>query len=320
VRICYRGNMQPEVVPPARPWSTEWQVANTLEAMGHEVLRLQENAVGWEVVVDVASRCDLFLWTTTWNRDPEGAFAALKELRARCVPTAGLHLDLYFGTGRESQVHEHPFFRCEHVFTADGGHDAEFAAAGVNHHWSPPAIYAPDVETGTPDGMYACDVAFVGSYPYPHPEHAQERARLIRFCQSEWGGRFRLWRGGVRGRALADLYSTAKVVIGDSCLAGKVPRYWSDRIPETLGRAGFLLHPWVEGIDEHYTDGEHLRLFEAGDFGQVRGIVRHYLADEQERRTIARAGQAHVREHHTYDHRLRALIETVRRAPSAWSA
>ncbi len=308
--IAYLGNHQPDVAP-AKRWSTESQVASTLEALGHRVVRLQENATEWDVVEYVARKADMLLWTTTWNRDPAGGLACLDRLALRGLPTVAFHLDLFWGLNREAKLREEPFWRCAHVFTADGGHQERFAAAGINHRWLPPAIYAPDVKAGRHRVEYACDAGFVGSYPYPHAEHAQARRDLIRFVQSEARGRFRHWRGGIRGDELADLYASVKVVVGDSCLAGKLPRYWSDRIPETLGRRGFLIHPYVPGIEGHYRDGEHLRLYEAGDFFQLRELLRHYLANEEERLEIARAGQEHVRAHHTYEHRMGVLLAAV---------
>lgn len=314
MQVAFRGNFLPDVEPPEERWSTECQVAHTLEAMGHEVLRLQENAVGWDVVEHLARHSDLFLWTTTWNKDPVGALRTLARLRKASIPSVSMHLDLYWGLKREAQLREHPFFRSAHVFTADGGHDREFAELGINHHWLQPAIYAPDAVVGQVQGEYECQIAFVGSYPYPHPEHAPARAQIVHFCQSQFSG-FRLWRGGVRGQALADLYASAKIVMGDSCLAGKVSRYFSDRIPETLGRGGFLIHPHVEGIEEHYQDGKHLRLYEAGDFFQLRSLIRHYLdpANDEERRSIALAGREHVLAQHTYRHRLEELLDVVGR-------
>ncbi|MEX2253026.1 MAG: glycosyltransferase, partial [Thermoleophilaceae bacterium] len=116
----------------------------------------------------------------------------------------------------------------------------------------------------------------------------------------------------IRGPLLADLYASIKVVVGDSCLLpGDHGRYWSDRIPETLGRGGFLLHPWVGGIDDHFTDGEHLRLWPAGDWRELQRLIEHYLRNDDERRRIAEAGRLHVLENHTYTVRVRQLLERI---------
>ena len=303
--VAYVGNFVP-------PSSTENQVAWTLEAMGHEVLRLQENHTRWDVVTHVAKSADLLLWTTTSLEDHEGASQCLKALDSAGVPSVAFHLDLWFGIKREVQVVTHPFFRCAYVITADGGHPERFAALGVNHHWMPPAIYAPDAICGTPTEDYSrFPIVFVGSFPYPHQEHAAQRSELIRFLQTYYGAKHRLYRSGVRGSKLADLYASAVVAMGDSCLAGKVRNYWSDRIPETVGRGCLIIHPYVPGIEDHYTDGFHLRTYDVGDWSTLKMMTDHYLANPEDARSIGLAGQAHVRQHHTYTNRMQSVIELV---------
>ena len=313
--VLYRGNFQPEVPEPDR-WSTEHQVAKTMEALGVTVVRAQEikqGAWSWTDIVKCADeiRPDLFLWTQTWNVDPEGGYDALEDLRRLGVPSASFHLDLYWGVHRQAQLLDHPFWRTDCCFTADGGHDKQFARNGIRHVWSPPAIYEPDAIIGDVREEYTWPAVFVGSFPYPHPEHAEARRDLIMGLKDRLRGRLRVFSGGVRGTTLADLYRSATVVVGDSCLAGKSPRYWSDRIPETLGRAGFLVHPYVEGVEEHYTDGEHLRLFEPGDLGQAAALVEYYVAHPDEARAIALAGREHVLAHHTYRHRILAVFDEM---------
>ena len=291
-------------------------MARTLEAMGHTVIEAQEGyqedplAWGWDRIEAEAhpGNVDLFLWTQTWQVDADGAYRTLDLLRDRGIPSASFHLDLYWGLGRQAQIMEYPFWRTDHVFTADGGHDEGFARNGVNHHWMPPAVYAPQCVKGTPDPQHRWPIIFVGSHPYPHPEHAEVRGFMIRVLQSHYGGKFRHYRGGVRGQQLADLYASATVVVGDSCLAGKVRRYWSDRIPETLGRAGFLLHPHVEGLEDSFTDGKHLRLYESGDIGQLLALIDYYMARPDEAAEIAARGQQLVIEHHTYTHRMAEVL------------
>lgn len=317
ITVVYRGNFLPS-------WSTETHVAATLESMGVKVLRAQEpntdpSSQGGYRWADVVRACRvaaeqgpaMFLWTQTWNSDPEGGFEALELLRAAGIPTASLHLDLYWGIARQVQIMEYPFWRTDHVFSADGGHDEGFGRVGVNHHWMPPAVYGPEAVSGQVTQEYQWPIVFVGSYPYPHPEHADARKDIIQNLQSKYGTRFRMFRGGVRGADLSNLYASARVVVGDSCLAGKIGRYWSDRIPETLGRGGFLIHPHVSGLEEHFTDGKHLRTFEAGDVGQLFTLIDHYLARPEEARQIAEAGQAHVRQHHTYRNRMETVLATV---------
>ena len=120
-------------------------------------------------------------------------------------------------------------------------------------------------------------------------------------------------RPAIRGRALRDLYATVPIVVGDSCLAGGVTRYVSDRIPETLGRGGFLIHPHVEGVTDGtlFESGVHLQTFEVGDHERLLWLIDHYLANPAERAQIAAAGREHVLGHHTYEHRMRSVLSEM---------
>ena len=321
-RILYRGNFLPQIEPESDRWSTECQVAWTLESMGHEVIRAQEfdptakdgrPAYTWaDLTRTAAAGVDCFLWTQTYNVDPEGGFRFLDFLRRQGTPSASFHLDLYWGLERQAQIMEHPFWRTDYVFTADGGHDEGFRRNGVSHVWMPPCIYSPDALGGQPRETYArFPVCFTGSMPYPHASHAEARRNIVLALQARYGRLYRGYRSGVRRRDLTDLCASVTVMVGDSCHAGRVARYWSERIPECLGRAGFMVHPHVEGIESWYEDGKHLRLFEAGDIGQLYALVDHYLAHPAEARRIAQAGQELVLSRDCYEHRLAEVLRQV---------
>lgn len=310
--VAYRGNFQPGV---PHPWSTETHVASALEALGHEVVRLQENRVSWEACEQAGRQADMFLWQRTWDIDPAGGHRTLAVLEVAGVPTVSFHLDLYIGLEREAQLATDPFWRTSLVVTADGGHDAQFAAYDINHRWLPPAIAEEECVIGRPARRrFPHPIVFVGSHPYPHPGWRTYRNRLIATLQRRYRGDFRVWpdRGHpIRGAELANLYASAAVVVGDSCLAGQVPRYWSDRIPETIGRGGFLIHPEIEGLGDWYRDGSDLVTYPAGDFDGLCDRIDHYLGRPEERATIAAHGQATVLGRDTYRHRMAALLTMV---------
>lgn len=318
MRCAYLGNFQPGVQD---PWSTESHVALSLESFGHEVIRLQEGEVrAVEVAGLVADAdADLFIWTQTFGLAVTGGTreeraAMLDDLRAAGTPSLGFHLDRWFGLDREDQIPVEPFFRVDLLFTADGGHDAEFAEAGIRHVWSPPAVYHGEAEPGDYRDEFASDVAFVGSWRGGYHPESTHRAQLIRHLKRRWRGRVGFWprQEAIRGQSLRDLYASVKVVVGDSCMVGDTHHYVSDRVPETLGRGGFLLHPHIDGIfPDLWEDGEHLRTFPAFDFDALDGLITYYLQHDEERREIADQGWRHTVEHHTYKNRLERLLEMV---------
>lgn len=318
--IAYRGNFLPWIEAEGRtPWSTEYHVARSLEHLGHRVVRVQEDQADWRATEQAAAGADLFLWTSTpgyaqqWDRAE--AYRSLARL-GRWMPTVGFHLDIWFGLERDKAVHEEPFFQAlGWVFTADGDHDAEFAAAGVNHRWCPPAVYGPECVPGTYREEFACDVAFVGSWLEYHPAWWPERKRLLDFLKLRYRKRCRFFpdagQPAVRSEALNDLYASAKVVVGDSCFADRSTRYFSDRAFETVGRGGVLVHPHVPALAEMLPSGLGVRYFPHGDHEDLARVIDWYLAEDDQRALERKAGQEHVAAHHTYAHRLAYVLDAV---------
>jgi hypothetical protein len=160
------------------------------------------------------------------------------------------------------------------------------------------------------------DVAFVGSWQEYHPQW-RHRFELVEHLQRR--GDCQFWpepeQHAIRGNNLRNLYASTKVNVGDSCLLGGADHYCSDRIPETLGRGGFLLHPHVHGItdtaQQAWQEGEHLVTWELGNWDELNNKIEHYLTHPHETEFIAAAGQTHTKAHHTYTERMRSLIKLV---------
>lgn len=296
--------------------STESHVGQALEANGVDLVRHQENEVDWATLHRKVSKAGLVLWTTTYDYAPERTFDAQREFLGKCRPTVvGFHLDIWWDLAREHRVAESPFFGSTLVVTADGGHDERWADAGVNHRYMPPGVSEFECGGGTPRPEFTVPLAFVGSHQGGyHPEH-DHRRQLVKYLQRR-GCEF--WpkprQHAVRGEALRDLYASTTVNVGDSCFAGRIRSYISDRVPETLGRGGFLLHPHVDGVTDGtlYTDGEHLRTWQVGDWAELDRLIDHYTANPDEAREIAGKGRAHVLAEHTYTVRMRQLLELVK--------
>lgn len=311
LKVAYVGNF-------TKPWCTEVHIAQALHAAGHQVLRLQENRTNWFSLAALAQhhRADMVMWTRTWDVNRDAALAQLDGLRRAGIPTVSYHLDRWWGLDREYQITSEPFFRTDLVVTADGGHDDDWKRVGVNHRWFPPGVLASAcVPTRPAPRRWTAPIVFVGSHPYPHREWAPIRGAMIEKVAAEYGSAFKVLPGyrrpAIRGRLLSSLYATVKVVVGDSCLVGGAARYWSDRIPETLGRGAFLIHPNVEGLGEHFTPGEHLATFDVGDHDDLLAKIDYYLTNDSERQAIAAAGRAHVLQRHTYERRMADLVELL---------
>lgn len=298
----------------------DYQVSTAFsEAMAsgrNRVVCLQENLTDARTILGecISSRADLFFYVRTWSIIGGGAWL-LEQLRRERIPTASFDFDLYLGLGREWVIQKEAAWKMDFVFTTDGGHDADLKRLGVKHYYLPAAINKTYCYRGQPNPKYAADVVFVGNYYY-HDEWPHRR-QLIGFLQAPqrpWI--FRLWgheqAARIRGHDLNALYATAKVVVADSlCPNFTHPDYFSDRVFETLGRGGTLVHPRVPGLEKLFQDGVHLRYYDFGDWSGLQKIITELLCDEPQRRRLSEAGFQAVQSLHTYHHRWQSIQETV---------
>lgn len=104
---------------------------------------------------------------------------------------------------------------------------------------------------------------------------------------------------------MADLYATVPVLVGDSCLAGDAKAYWSDRVPETTGRGGFLIHPWGAALAQYHKS---LWFYPLGDFGELIAQIDRALESDYARKSIASSQREETKMHHTYEERIQSLI------------
>lgn len=279
------------------------------EGLGWDVTHVDARGIPADDVVRMAKGADALIWLRTHGHHPTGDIAGmLRRVEDAGTATIGVHLDLYWGVPRrEAQIGVHPWWTCQHVWTADGG-DRDWASKGVNHHWCPPPLGHRFLGRGAPDARHLCTAVFVGSHvPGIHGPH---RRALLDWAMRRWGGQFHHlgWdrRNKVWGHRLNDVYASARVVLGDSAPA---PRYWSDRVPCTLGRGGLLAHPRTEGMAEQGFDDETMILFDRGAFDKLGARIANLT--DAERHTLTGNAIDLVASRHMWTHRLRDIEQVV---------
>jgi len=89
---------------------------------------------------------------------------------------------------------------------------------------------------------------------------------------------------------------------------------------EIPGSGGFLLTGRADDLECYYEIGKEIVCFDGVD--DLIGKLRHYLAHEEERAAIARAGYERTLREHTYTHRFRDILRRagVAGAPAAPTA
>lgn len=313
MRIAFYGNFSVS-------YSSETHHAASLEALGHEVVRLQEPKCGATQIVAEASRSDMFVWIHTHGWDTPGMNQALKRIKTAGVPVVAYHLDLYMGLRRWKQYERDPYLReIDHFFTVDRlMADWLNENTAVTGHYLPAAVFGPECYLAETDHPQGNDVIFVGSKGY-HPEWPY-RPKLIDWLRDTYGPRFTHVGGDgdtgtVRGHDLNRIYASSKVVVGDTlCLNFDYPDYWSDRVYETLGRGGFLIHPCIKGMERTFKHERDLVFYEYGDFDALQYQIDKYLDDpdwQPIRERIRRNGHELVKGSETYAHRWQTILDTV---------
>lgn len=325
MRIVLLGNHQVS-------YSSETHHKKSLEALGHEVIALQETQASSQEIFKEASKSDLFIWIKTHGWQTPGKPTmdkVLDLLKEQGIPTVSYHLDLWLGLEREKELVEDPIYKhIQWFFTVDKKMaewfnkntevKGRFLPAGVFHEECFLKLRATEPEN---------DIIFVGSKGY-HPEWPW-RPQLIDWLAKTYGDKFKHYGGDglgvVRELELTELYNNSKIAIGDTlCLNFDYPYYFSDRLYETIGRGGFTIFPYIKGLEdefdilpnytkdeEHEDDNIELVTYKFGDFKQLKDKIDYYLKNPKKREDIRRRGFEKVINNYTYKHRWQTIIDEV---------
>jgi len=307
--ILFLGNFSAE-------FSSENYYRKTLHDMGHHVIALQERVATAQDILS-HKKIDAFVWVHTHGWDTPGMLDVLKEFCNQGIPTLGYHLDLYMPLERWKQYENSDYFKVQHFFTVDQLMSEWLNKnTATNGHYIPAGCYEGDCYLGKPDYQkYPHEIIFTGAKTY-HPEYPY-RGQLIEWLQKNYGSKFAHYGNGgglpvVRGPELNNLYASAKIVIGDTlCKNFDYPYYFSDRLFEVPGRGGFMIFPYIKGLEWMYKIGEEIESYEYNNFQQLENKINHYLRAPVEREKIKLAGHNKVKAVHTYRKRWEYILENL---------
>jgi len=288
-----------------------FDIKDSAERLGWDVVYREAQSADPEDVAREAGRCDIFLWLRMNRCDPAGdPWTMLRKIEDAGTTTVGLHMDLYWGIdSREPLVDpiSNPWFSSQYVFTADGGHDDKFSAAGIRHIWMPPAIGDKHFGLREPGrGRAIAPYVFVGTSS--RGIHGDHRQQLLNWAARRYGRAFKHYglNHRVHGEDLNQLYAKSRIALGDSAPA---PFYWSDRIPTTMGRGGVLAHPRTTGMAEHGYDDRSMILFDRFDFDRL-GEAIDSMSDADVA-AMREAALAVTWDRHMWRHRLESIARMV---------
>lgn len=303
LRIGFIGNFEP-------PFSTENDRRWSFNMLGHDVVAFQENKIDVDTLLDYTFKLDLLVYSHTHGWEIPGLEKVFAFYKRAGVPTASVHLDRWAWLDRVSDVGKEATWKTEYQFMADGSPEAAELYDGLGLKWFflKPGVVARDCYMAAPNPVnYPHEILFIGSSNY-HKEYPF-RTQLIQFLHKTYGKRFGHYgQGGMgvlRGHELNVALATSKVVVGDSCFGGR-PFYVSDRYYETRGRGGFLIHPYQEGHDY-----EGVQNIDPGDLPNLKKQIDYYLTHDQSRENMRRYGFEWVRDHETYTHRAKEMLDVI---------
>lgn len=278
----------------------EEYIARSFESLGHEVQRISDGNV-FPVIPQMISQFqpDLVLFTKLYIPN---AMSLLEFCKKNNYPTASWVFDLYFGYNREFRVFTSPNFKADMVFTTDGGHSRRWEEVGIKHHLVRQGIYAEECFL-FPVEKKEHNLVFVGSDNSAYQYRAKTIRELERSHGLKWFGRRDT--NEMRSLDLNRLYSKTKVVVGDSYYS---PHYWSNRVVETLGRGGFLIHQEVDGLKEEYP---HIVTYKREDSNDLKEKIDYYITHDEEREEIVKKNFAWVKERYTMDKKCNELLTYV---------
>lgn len=306
MKITFVGNFNVD-------FTSETHHSNTLESMGHKVIRLQEGQVNTNQILQCGLESDLVVWVHTHGWPTLGDIPAMSQrLRDEGIPLINYHLDLWMGIDRQNDLNNDYYKSLHHFFTVDKLM-ADYLNENTNTvgHFIPAAVYDKEVYIH-PDydpNNFEHEIIFVGSREY-HKEWPF-RHELIDWLKENYNlthvGKDGI--GIVRGEALNRLYAKSKIAIGDTLNIGfDYPYYSSDRLWESIGRGGFTIYPEIKGLEEYYEDRKEVVYYKHGNFRNLREHIDYYLEHADEREKIRLEGQYKTKTCGTYINRWHQIL------------
>lgn len=164
---------------------------------------------------------------------------------------------------------------------------------------------------------YSCDITTYGS---PHNIRSSFFRQLIGFNYSIkiWGHQAPIWLTDKKIKALyTGEYvfneSKAKSVLCtkinlNTLLPSEIVGL-NARAFEIAGIGGFQVIHWRPGLDQLFEDGKELVSFKY--FSELKEILDYYLNNDSKRKMIAAEGQKRAYKDHTYQLRIKLLLDTI---------
>jgi glycosyltransferase involved in cell wall biosynthesis len=286
MRICTYYDSRPSGRNDGAP--VYWTLA--LRGLGHEVVHLTSEDTG---DLPRFGKFDLHLWID-WGEDALMHLLPYKPMDMSAFhPSAYVTSDTHLGFDyRLNKAREFDFVFCNQIRAVE-----DFAKAGVKARWLPHAV-EPKAYPNTPAAIPKYDVGFVGFVSFL--KRAEMLDRVFREFPNFWYGQ-RLFEEA------AEIYRKSRVVFNTAAVDDINMRCF-----EATATGAFCLAEWVPTLKECFSDGVHLATYRTID--EAVDKIGYYLSHPNDRARIAREGMLYTLGNHTYQHRIKELMEVVNHA------
>lgn len=310
MKILYLGSF-------TESWSTENYVSRALERAGVQVVRIEQRTTTFDSLPTIVraeaakGTIDTFLFAKAamggvWDTTPFKLIEALRHVRPHvgapprtgyCVAprivcwifdllNPAYNSERYQWASAVSEV-------TELFLTTDGSMQPYLTRAKTLRQGVP-----DDVRPGVVRKELECDILFLGGL-------YGKRREWIEPLQDHFHHRLWVVERGLRGDILNDVMVSAKVVLGPNW--PMYPGYCSNRCFVVTGYGGLYLSPKTEGLDDLYET----MAYPVYEPGQEIRMIERCLTNMPMRKFFDERSQKMALAHHTYDHRVKQLIEWI---------
>ncbi|NLI00294.1 MAG: glycosyltransferase [Chthonomonadales bacterium] len=180
--------------------------------------------------------------------------------------------------------------------------------------------FEPRVLRSIGERRRSIEVSFVGSFQGAHSSRAVWLRRVAANAPvSIWtsmpealaeDSHVRLSvKGPAWGRAMYEVLASSKITLNHH---GDVGPYANNlRLFEATGVGALLVTDWKPNLTDYFDVGKEVVAYRSEE--ECSELVAYYLAHEDERVTIAAAGQSRTLTEHNWRHRMRELVDIVAR-------
>jgi len=308
-----------------KPWNNGWYYKTGFEKNGHDIIPFDPDKVENPVLKarEIIEKRDPDVILHAKDELPAEAFQELRQLRKVIMWYPDPVIPDWLV----------PYVKASDVFlTMSEGLIPEFKKYNPNVFWLTQAFEPSYFETGPITeqdiAFYSADVAFVGNLG-SKPQYLSRRGFLDKvinagFKLKWWGpkiprkistvplifGKLGRAYGGkfVWGEEYAKVARLSKIFLAFDSMP-HIKKSMSARMYTAVGCGAFYMCQHVDGIEAVLEPGKEIVTFQSEN--EMIDLISYYLGKDELREKIGEAGKKRILEEHTYEIRMKQLIEII---------